>query len=201
MSLVRLNDPRIKASIYYENAAALGSIYNEQIAAAAPDEALVFMHDDVWLDDYFFVERVLSGLGQFDVIGLTGSRKRRPNQKAWSFVEDPAVRDNPQFLSGRIAQGQHPCGRILYFGPSPAPCELLDGLLIAARAGTLQANGVLFDPAFKFHYYDLDFCRTSIAKGLRLGTWPISVTHQSAGDFNSPEWRSTGEAYFSKWKD
>jgi GT2 family glycosyltransferase len=186
-------------AIYFANKESLSSIYNEQIERAELHDVLVFIHDDVWLDDYFFTERVMSGTAQVDVIGLTGTRLRRPRQKAWSFVSDAAERDDPQYLSGRIAQGAHPCGRILYFGPSPAACQLLDGVLLAARAKTLKESGVRFDPRFKFHYYDLDFCREATSKQLRLSTWPVSVTHQSSGGFESPAWREACNLYFAKW--
>ena len=48
--------------------------------------------------------------------------------------------------------------------------------------------GALFDPALRFHLYDLDFCRTAHTKGLSVGTWPLAVTHQSGGAFGGPEW-------------
>ena len=40
-----------------------------------------------------------------------------------------------------------------------------------------------FDPAFDFHFYDLGpLCQTAREKGLRLGTWHISITHNSGGE-------------------
>jgi GT2 family glycosyltransferase len=65
----------------------------------------------------------------------------------------------------------------------------------------LQEHNVRFDPRFDFHFYDLDFCRTARQKGLRLGTWPICVTHQGKGAFGTPEWRRNHQAYLTKWGD
>jgi GT2 family glycosyltransferase len=196
-SLRRLGDPRIRSTVAFNNTRGLPDVYND-VLESCTEEVIVFMHDDVWIDDSFFVERIFSGLSQFNVIGLAGSRKRREGQMAWSFVSDPAVRDD-EFLSGRISQGENPCGRIFYFGPVPAACELLDGVLLAARRQTLIDSALRFDPQFPFHYYDMDFCRAAGAKGLRLGTWPISVTHQSRGGFLSDEWRAASAKYFEKW--
>ena len=197
-SLRRLGDPRIRPMVAFKNTRGLPDVYNEALDSQGMEEVIAFIHDDVWIEDAFFVERIFSGLSQFDVIGLTGSRKRREHQMAWSFVSDPAIRDD-EYLSGRISQGESPCGRISYFGPAPAPCELLDGVFLAARRKTLVESAVRFDPRFPFHYYDMDFCRAAVATGLRLGTWPISVTHQSRGSFLSAAWRAASARYFEKW--
>ena len=146
-SVRRLNDPRIALEVAFQNAKPLAEIYNAAIDSAGEGDILVFLHDDLWIDDYFFAER------------------------------------------------------ILYFGPSPAACELLDGVLLAARAAVLRANSVRFDPAFHFHFYDMDFCRMATSRGLRLGTWPICVTHQSPGGFDSVAWESARDRYFRKWTD
>jgi GT2 family glycosyltransferase len=198
-SLRRLADPRLVPDVAFANAAPLPRLYNRAIERDDDAEVVVFMHDDLWLDDYFFTERILSGLSQFDVIGLAGTRKRRPNQKAWSFVDDPRVRDDPEFMSGRIAQADHPWGQVYYWGPVPAQCELLDGVLLAARKQALRERGVRFDEQFPFHFYDMDFCRTATAKGMRLGTWPICVTHRSPGGFASEAWERARVRYFEKW--
>jgi GT2 family glycosyltransferase len=59
---------------------------------------------------------------------------------------------------------------------------------------------VLFDEQFDFHFYDMDFCRTARRAGLSLGTWPISVTHQSSGSFGNPSWSTAHSQYWKKWK-
>ena len=103
-------------------------------------------------------------------------------------------------LSGSIAGGDAPFGPVSYFGAVPAECELLDGVFLAAKKFTLTANGILFDPCFDFHFYDMDFCRTARQKGLRLGTWPICLTHRSGGAFSSPPWIEKYRLYCEKWR-
>jgi GT2 family glycosyltransferase len=77
---------------------------------------------------------------------------------------------------------------------------VLDGVFLAARAGRLQESGVRFDPSLGFHLYDLDFCRSAEAAGLRIGTWPIALTHASSGDsIRSSAWAASLELYFRKW--
>ena len=101
--------------------------------------------------------------------------------------------------TGRNAQCRPACSKDCA-GPTPAACELLDGLFLAARRPVLRANNVLFDPAFDFHFYDLDFCRTARAKGLRLGTWPIALTHQSNPLYGNPQWSELFLQYCEKWE-
>jgi GT2 family glycosyltransferase len=200
ISLRRLQaDRRLAARIVFANQRGLPEVYNARIQAAENTEILVFMHDDVWVDDYFFVDRVIEGLRAFDVVGIAGNRRRVSRQPAWAFVDSAFTWDESANLSGRVAHGPTACGPIAWFGDVPAPCELLDGVFLAARRDVLATYGILFDPRFTFHLYDLDFCRTARHSGLRLGTWPICLTHQSAGAFGTPAWHAAYQVYLNKW--
>jgi len=202
LSLQRLGfDSRLKASLAFANRIGLPAIYNSRIAAPGGPDVVVFIHDDVWIDDHFFADRVLDGLRNFDMIGVAGNRRRVLGQPAWAFVDPDLTWDEPANLSGAVAHGAQPFGAVSHFGPLPAACELLDGVLLAARKSLLVARNVLFDPRFDFHFYDLDFCRTARQAGLRLGTWPISITHQSGGGFGGERWRELYRAYLAKWGD
>ena len=202
ISLQRLrHDHRLVAKIQFENRRGLPEIYNERIASADGADLLIFVHDDVWLDDCFLADRVREGLGVFDVIGIAGNRRRAPGQPAWIFADERLTRDSRDNLSGAVAHGHASCGAVVFYGPAPAGCELLDGVLLAVRKSTLTASGVRFDPQFDFHFYDLDFCRSARQSGLRLGTWPIAITHQSNGAFGSERWQALYRAYLGKWKE
>jgi protein O-GlcNAc transferase len=201
-SLRRLKgDARLVAHIAFENTRGLPDIYNAAIEAQDGHELLVFMHDDVWIDDHFVAERVIEALKTYDVIGVAGNRRRLPGQPGWGFVDEGLNWDAREHLSGTVAHGQKPFENISFFGPAPADCELLDGAFLAARRSALTAAGVRFDPRFEFHFYDMDFCRSARRKGLRLGTWPICVTHQSGGGFGSDAWREKYRSYLEKWND
>jgi GT2 family glycosyltransferase len=203
LSLERFGyDVRLKTNIAFENQRGLPEIFNERIAEKNSTDILVFIHDDVWINDYFFADRVIEGLISFDVIGVAGNRRRAPNQPTWAFkslIDGKATWDDRSNLSGSVAGGKAPFGRLSYFGPAPAECELLDGIFLAAKKSTLVENEILFDPTFDFHFYDMDFCRSARAKGLRLGTCPISLTHQSGGAFVSQNWRDKLLLYRNKW--
>lgn len=202
-SLRRLSfDKRISARIAFENNLGLPVIYNKVLDAPDVAENLVFIHDDVWIDDYFFVDRIFAGLQKFDILGIAGNLRRIPRQPSWAFIGQMHGKfawDARENLSGAVAHGKAPFGPITYFGPAPARCELLDGVLLAARRDSLRAKGVRFDPRFDFHFYDMDFCRSARAAGLILGCEPLALTHRSDGDFGSPGWRRNYAAYLEKW--
>jgi hypothetical protein len=201
LSLQRLEqDQRFVAHIAYENRHGLPEIFNERIDAPNGPDILVFIHDDVWIDDYAFVDRVLAGLQAYDVIGVAGNRRRAKNQAGWKFLDDRLTPDDSVNLSGRIAHGSHPSGVISYYGALPAECELLDGVFIAVKKSLLNDKTVRFDPRFDFHFYDMDFCRSARDHQLKLGTWPVSLTHQSKGAFTSQHWREQCRLYLDKWK-
>jgi GT2 family glycosyltransferase len=202
LSLSRLmQETRLVPRPFYENKRGLPEIYNERIDAQDCSEYLVFVHDDVWLDDYFLVNRVLEGLEKFDVIGLAGNRRRQPGQPAWGFVNTQFKWEERGWLSGSVAHGKAPFGMVTTWGPVPAECELMDGVFFAAKRDTLRSKQVRFDSRFDFHFYDVDFCRTARQQGLRLGTWPMSVTHVGKGNFGTPHWFSMYERYLEKWKE
>lgn len=186
------------------NTQPLANFYNAAIDAAAPDDVLVFLHDDVRVDDWMLGQRLTEALQQFDVVGVAGNTRVQHRQVTWYLQPEPAQISVPSawdhgYLSGAICHGA-PRGRLSVYGPAPQPVRLLDGVFLASRAGRLQKAGVRFDPALAFHFYDLDFCLSAHRRGLSLGTWPIALTHASGGDsIASQSWRESREIFLKKW--
>jgi len=187
--------------LFDNNATGLATLYNAAIEQAASSPAiLVFVHDDVSIHDFFWTERIREALTQFDVVGLAGNRRRSPLQPAWAFATPDLKWDSPEYLSGTVGHGKgFPCDNISHFGPSGVECKLLDGLMLIADSARLIETGTRFDDQFEFHFYDMDFCRQAELKGLRMGTWPISTVHESAGAFGTPSWRAAYDRYLRKY--
>jgi len=202
-SLKRLAfDKRIHARVAFENRTSLSEIYNLSIDYPKAAEILVFIHDDVWIDDHFFADRIIAGLQNFDVLGIAGNRRRLPRQPSWAFtgqLDDKFIWEARENLSGAVAHGTAPFGRVTNYGPVPAQCELLDGVLLAVRRDALRSKGVRFDPRFDFHFYDMDFCRSARATDLVLGTGAVALTHRSQDAFGSADWHRNYEIYLEKW--
>ena len=195
------HDERIVTRISYQNRRGLPVVYNESIVAPDPHDILLFVHDDVWLHDFYFIDELIAGLNQFDVVGLVGNQVREPYQLAWCTKGNSQLESNHAFLSGTLGHSRLPLAKpVTHFGTAPVACELLDGLFLAAHKTVLRRHGVLFDPRFDFHFYDLDFCRSARQRNLTLGTCRISATHQSeAGAYGSDGWQTNLGAYSQKW--
>jgi len=191
----------MELQLYPNNTSGLPVVYNEAISDAERDPAiLVFIHDDVHLCDFYWPGRIYESLQAFDVVGVAGGKKRVARQPAWASIEDARAPDGRNNLSGIVGHGNgFPCSKIAVFGPPRQECKLLDGLMLVVDSRTLARSGLKFDPRFAFHFYDLDFCRQAELKGLRMGTWPISVVHESTGAYGNAAWNESYTNYLQKY--
>jgi GT2 family glycosyltransferase len=191
---------KVSSRITYQNRHGLGTIYNRYLKPRYADKILVFVHDDARIEDLFFVDKLNQATQEFDLIGVAGNQQPDINDLSWFDPERP--------LAGFVAH--HNPGRrgrplpretvfVSSYGPTPAKCGLLDGVFLAVNTEKVISCGVKFDEQFEFHFYDLDFCLSCLAGGLRMGTWPIWIVHQSGGSFDSPDWRRAARLYERKW--
>ena len=189
-------------SVAADNREPLACIYNRAIDASdVEDEILIFLHDDVYITDLNWPEKLSAAVGVFDIVGIVGSKISNETTPIDATQRDYGivVKDSQQF-SGRIASGVtlgHE--KITVFGDAPAACSLLDGVFLASTRRVLLKSGLRFDERFQFHFYDVDFCRQARMRQLTLGTWPISLLHGGVGNFDSPEWHRQHEIYLSKY--
>src|SRR5258705_6373219 len=149
-SLKRLQSTsnRVANRVTYENRSGLGVIYNQYLNIRYKARILVFVHDDVSIQDLFFVEKLNNAIGAFDVIGLAGNQDPDLTHPSWFDQRRP--------LSGFV--GHHypqPAPRpyetifVSSYGPSPAPCAMLDGCFLAINAESVIVSGVRFDERFQ----------------------------------------------------
>ena len=190
----------VEKRIFFGNRNGLPICYNQAIREAeGPEQVIVFVHDDVHLLDFFWMNHLMIGLTSFDVVGVAGNRRRVPRQPSWAFIDDKFTWDVASNLSGIVAHGKEFPFSLSVYGPPMQQCQLLDGVLLAARAKTLK--DLFFDERFGFHFYDMDFCRQAEQKKLKLGTIPLSLAHESGGAYGSAPWRHSYETYLAKWGD
>ena len=204
LSVFQFQDPiEIEIRISFQNSKGLPAVYNTAIRESENDPAiLVFVHDDVCLCDFYWPEQIFNSLKSFDLVGLTGNKRRVPRQPAWTFIDDNFTRDARENLSGVVGHGRgFPCTKLSVYGPTAQEVKLLDGLMLFCRSDLLHEKGLTFDERFTFHFYDLDLCRQAEQKGIKMGTWPISAVHESGGHFGSDAWLQGYQAYLEKWKD
>lgn len=178
--------------IFFANAEGMSVRYNEGMAWARSRgmERAVFAHDDLWILDAFLGEKLETGFGMFDVIGVAGATSFSisygldgPHKKvAWHIcaprehwsgaVEHPHV-DKDTGKASRLMT------YMSYFGPTPRRCATLDGLFLAIDLE--RCKDVDFDENFRFDFYDVSFCIRAHRAGLRIGTMNIHTMHESHG--------------------
>lgn len=194
---------RVTLHAAYRNGAGLSAVYNAALAGLDDAHIAVFVHDDVLLRDYHLCTRLDDALAGFDVVGVAGNSAPAPDHTGWLWrrgADGALVPDAPERLAGVVdhllPDGGH---GVLAYEAAPRAVQLLDGVFIAARVGALRRHGVAFDTRFAFHFYDIDFSRACVRAGLKVGTWPIALSHASEGAFASPEWEEGLRAYRDKW--
>lgn len=199
LSLYRL--PFIEVILFPENSEGLSKIYNKVIEESKSDPAvLIFAHDDLHILDFHWMNAIFNGLNRFGIIGVAGNKRRVPFQPSWVFIDTNFTWDDSENLSGVVGHGNSfPPSNISNFGPPFQEVKLLDGLILAAFSETLSKNNMRFDERFKFHFYDLDFCRQAEILGISMGTIPLSLIHESGGNFGSHDWKQAYQQYLEKW--
>jgi hypothetical protein len=86
------------------------------------------------------------------------------------------------------------------FGKTPSRALLIDGLFIGVNVNRLLETNTKFDEDFEFHHYDISFCLTANQNKLKIGVYPIKVTHFGLGNsMNSPEWFNSSIKFKQKY--
>jgi GT2 family glycosyltransferase len=195
-------DQPIELRLFKNNAEGLPAVYNTAIEEASTDPAiLIFIHDDVYLSDYYWANHLHQGLKEFDVVGLAGNCRRVSRQSSWMYLDDRFTRDSFENLSGVLGHGEGfpNLKELSVYGDPGREVKLLDGVFIAVRSETLTKADLRFDTRFTFDFYDLDFCRQAETRGIRMGTWAISAIHASAGKLGAEPWRIAYQRYLAKY--
>jgi hypothetical protein len=182
----------INYTVIFENKKGLPKVYNQLINEEKhKNEKLIFVHDDVIIDDLFWEEKLDIAFEKFDIVGLAGSKKcdlSRP--PAWHLMSDR------QDYVGEVAHSKDKVSWTTCFGSTNSRALVLDGLFLAVNVSRLLETKTEFDERFKFHHYDITFCLRANENKLKMGVAPIKVTHFGLGDsMNTPEWYQSAEKF------
>ncbi len=167
--------------IYHENnTVGLPEIYNQYITKkyAKKHDVVLFVHDDVYIDDFKLRGKLYNSIQQFDIVGLAGCVKpviKKPvlwhlmsSKENWrGYVHHPR-----QNADGIICTS---------FGYTPARVAIIDGLFIGVNIKQALKYDWRFNENFTFHHYDIASCIDANKKKLKIGTVPIHVIHSSPG--------------------
>jgi glycosyltransferase involved in cell wall biosynthesis len=178
----------IKIEIAFGNKTGLSELYQNYLNDS-DDDYVLFMHDDLEIHDQFLVEKLLKAHESYDIVGLAGATTQ-------DYTKDvPMVwhlsRERPEHSRG-IVNHYIPKGfngvsethiNSAYFGPTPAPVVVIDGLFMSFKMSSLKGKGEVFNRNYTFHHYDLAACVNANDMNLKIGVWPIFVIHYGLGEF------------------
>jgi len=179
------------AIIVYENKKGLPALYNSFINKENKNKKIIFVHDDVLIEDLFLQEKLDIAFEKYDIVGLAGSKKcdlSRP--PAWHLMSDR------QYHVGEVAHSKDKISWTTCFGTTNSRALVLDGLFIAVDISKLLKTNTTFDERFNFHHYDITFCLRANKNKLKMGIYPIRVVHYGLGDsMNTKEWYASAELF------
>jgi hypothetical protein len=169
----------LKNSIIVENnKEGLSKVYNTFLNEKYKNEYIIFLHDDVLIDDLFFEEKIKLAFEKYDIIGLAGSKSCNLSSTkcAWHLMSDK------QNFVGEVAHSKNKKVWTTVFGPTDQRALILDGLFIGVNVETAINKGLTWDENFDFHHYDLSFCLRANNLKIKAGVFPLRVVHYGLGD-------------------
>lgn len=163
--------------VNYENTDSLSKQYNKAKKYYEDFDAVVYIHDDVFITEGFLQNKLEMGFAQFDIVGLAGgSDASIKDHGLWHLMCPRST------MSGAVSHFTEDGKEfVTSFGPFGKRCLLMDGLFLAVHTHTVKDKDLNWDENVNFHHYDLLFCLEAHKKGLRMGTAPIYVVHESPG--------------------
>jgi hypothetical protein len=185
-------------NIIYENKQGLPKIYNSFLNDQNRNKKIIFIHDDVLVEDIFLLEKLEIGFEKYNIIGLAGTKKCNLNSNisAWHMMCER------QDMIGEVGHSKDKVSWTTVFGSTDSRALLLDGLFIAVDVNSLLDTNTRFDENFDFHHYDITFCINANKNKLKLGVCPIKVTHFGLGDsMISKEWEHSNLKFKQLYKN
>lgn len=174
----------IDLEIIYDNTRGLPENYNTYLTRkyAKKYDYVLFVHDDVYIDDLKIRGKLYTAHNQFDIVGLAGCLKPVIKKPAlWHMMSD---RSNWRGYVAHNHKDDFATINMTSFGPTPSRVVLIDGLFMSVNLKKVLKSEWRFDDRFKFHHYDLASCLTANQKKMTIGVTPINVIHSSPGLLN-----------------
>ena len=157
---------------------------------------IICMHDDLWLIDNNFSNKVKEAFEMFDYWGVAGTNMMLTSNPRWHIPIGSA-----KYLSG-LMEHKSPDGLrfMTSFGPYPVPCSILDGVFMAFKREVFEK---LVDvPELNgFHMYDMEMCTQVWDMGYKGGVQGIHLYHESRGEgIRTGEWERLAKVYSKRWE-
>lgn len=204
----------VDCKIAFRNGDGLSKVYNSVLNGDSVKmyDYVVFMHDDIWINDVLVFDKISDAANSFGLIGVCGG-------KGWEAQSDES-KPNIWTIASRNAGMSgfmiHSCdksmlqnsksttyrGKVLFasnYGDCPAPVLTIDGSFMCMTRGAIE-SGLRFDERFSFHFYDMDVSFSAFVGGIKAGTSAICLTHESLGaSVAQTEFMESQKKFLEKW--
>jgi len=197
-------DPSEAKVIYHEdNEQGLPVIYNQYITSkiAKKHDIVLFVHDDVYIDDYKLKGKLYSNMNMFDIVGLAGCVKPKIKSPGlWHVMSAEENHRGSVYHPFQVDEDVYSI-KNKTFGYTPARVAILDGLFIAVNLKSVLKAGWKFNEEYDFHHYDLSSCIDANRLKLKIGVAPIHVIHSSLGltSLNDLAWKRSEEKFLKQY--
>lgn len=189
-----------KTFIITQNKHGLSKVYNDFLYNNPIYDYVLFVHDDMWIDDAGFIQKLENKHKTYDIIGLAGGLN--PILKApalWHIMCGGFQGGNLRGFAGHYL----PDGStsITNFGPSPARVTLIDGAFMSINAKAITKVNWKFNSNYTFHHYDISSCLDANKLKLKIGVVPILTYHNSPGlrDINDKTFTENQSKFLSEY--
>lgn len=187
---------RFDIRIVKDNQKGLSEIYNTCINQDEfSDKILLFVHDDVELNDIFLYEKLNDS--PYTVTGLAGAKSCDLNadKLAWHLAT------KREDMVGEVSHKKDDHTWTTVFGPTKSRTLIIDGLFIAVNVEKIKNTPARFNEKFTFHHYDMAFCLECNKYKVPVGVLPIYTVHHGMGDsMLSENWNKSNEIFKKEYK-
>jgi hypothetical protein len=168
----------------FSNEMGLSAVYNliisyiENSYSNKTNGCIVFVHDDVSIQDLFFFDKLKHYHEKYDVIGVAGSTQinSKSERIAWHLSDKKSHRG---FVMHKQSDDLFTMNS---FGPAPSEVATIDGVLMSISFNALFKHNLRFDEDFSFDFYDMSLCAKALIKKLKIGIIPLLIYHDSHGN-------------------
>lgn len=194
----------VKMVVNINNKCGLSKAYNRQLTSEnlVYHDIVLFAHDDVYVDDLKLKGKLYTAINEleYDIVGLAGAGEVKITKPClWHQMS------RRESWSGAVSHQLELKGEsklnVTSFGPWPRRCLIMDGLFLAVDLKRVLEVGWKFNENYDFHHYDISSCLDANKKKLKMGTYPIYVTHDSPGleDYNEPTYQQSEMRFYNEY--
>ena len=168
------------AYFFANNTKGLSKRYNEFLDHHGEDyDIVVFVHDDVYLDDGKIRQKLIAAHEQYDIVGVAGGVNPTIQEPALWHLMCGGFGPNLRGFAGHYLPDRSIA--ITNFGPTPARVALADGVFLSVNTKKIKQANWRFNENYTFHHYDIASCLDANKAKLKIGVWPILLYHMSPG--------------------